>query len=150
MEINHRQRESIIRTTLFGLSIFWLGINVVQADPRLFPLAPEAYSRVGKPILLDIYLYNDGKTSIKVPPLSFASANWSLTDTGGKGRDVRSGGSVVVSDHGTAEIIVPAGAVLYERTELNVGAEAGDVVTVKVQLGKRRRLESNSVCIYYQ
>ncbi len=80
----------------------------------------------------------------------FASANWSLTDTSGKDRGARAGGSRVASDHGTADIIVPAGAVLYERTELDVGAEAGDVVTIRVQLGKKPRLESNSACVYYK
>lgn len=150
METNYRKGDRKIKTISLGLLIFWFGVGGLQADLRLFVLVPEAYVGSGKAVQLDIYLYNDGKTAITVPSLMFASTNWSLTDTSGKERGVRAGVSRVVSDHGTADIIVPPGAVLYQRTELDVGAEAGDVVTIRVQLGKKRRLESNSACVYYQ
>lgn len=150
MESDKREGNGKLKAIFVGLLIFCLGTSAVQAGPQLFILAPEAYARVGKPVLLDIYLYNDGKKAIRIPPLEFAFATWSLTDTSGRGREMRAGVSTVVSDHGTPDIIVPAGTVLYQRTEQDVGAEAGDVVTIRVRLGKKRRLESNSACVYYQ
>jgi hypothetical protein len=138
------------KVILIGLLLFNVGVSFARGNPRLFLVAPEPYVGVGSPVLLDIYLYNDVEKPVKLRPLTFVSANWTLIDTSGKKKEARAGISSVASDHGTPDIIVPGGAVLYERTKLDVGAEAGDVVEIKVHLGKGKGLESNTVCLYYK
>lgn len=118
-----------------------------EAKERLVLAAPAAHIEKNKPIFLDVWLRNDKKKPINVPPLRFVSAEWSLTDPTGR-RLPRAGASRVFSDHGTPAINAPAASLVHERVKLIIHAERGDTVKVKVRLGKNPALESNTVTLY--
>jgi hypothetical protein len=98
-------------------------------------------------VSVEIYLYNDGKHSLAIPPLRFTSAEWTLNDATGQ-RLSRGGESRSVSDHGTPDVHVKSNGVLHETLELNVKAEPGDLVNVEFSLGEHSSLRSNPVLLY--
>lgn len=118
-----------------------------EGTVRLFLLTSKPYIAEGKPVSLDIYLYNEGKKATTLPPLKFVSADWSLTDPAAR-RLPRSGVLATISDHGTPEVEVPPGAVLYENIQVDIKAKPGDLLKVNARLGERRILESNSILLY--
>ena len=123
-------------------------ISIAQADTRLFAAASLAYVEVGKPVILDVYLYNGGKDSVTLPPLRFASAKWWLNDPNGQ-KLSRSGELRTIADHGISDVTVPAGAFLYHKMELSIKGESGDLALVTLRLGKESTIESNPVLLYF-
>jgi hypothetical protein len=124
-----------------------LAFKSADAKPHLFAVAPEVFVEPSKAVSVDIYLYNDSEKELSVRPLRFASAQWSSSDPKGD-RFMRSGESRTVSDHGAPDDIVQPHAMLYQRIELDIKPENGDIITVRVTLGKDPVFEANPVLLY--
>lgn len=147
MEVYHPGRKEEMKIFLLGVLVFCFGITAAEGKARLFLVTMRPNIAAGKHISLDVYLYNEGSKATKLPALKYLSAEWLLDDTTGK-RLGRAGGSETITDHGSPNVLVPAGAMLHRKIKLDVKAEAGDIVNMKVRLGEGRGLESNAVVVY--
>jgi hypothetical protein len=136
-----------MKLLLLGILVIRFGIAVAEGKERLLLVATGPNIAAGKAVSMDVYLYNEGSKAVKLPSLEYVAAEWLLDDTTGS-RLGRTGGSARITGYRTPSVLVPAGAVLHRNIELNVKAEAGDVVTVKVTLGAQRAVESNDVLLY--
>ena len=147
MEAVQTGRKRMTKLLLLGLLVFGLSIAVAQGKEHLLLVAPRPNIVPGKSVVVDVYLYNEGSKAVKLPSLEFVEAEWLLDDTTGN-RLGRSGGSSRITGFKIRDDLVPAGAVLHRSIELDVKAEAGDVVTVKVTLGTQRTVQSNDLLLY--
>jgi hypothetical protein len=135
------------RLLLFIYFAVAVSLRPAEGSARLLVIAPDVNVLSGKSFSVEVYLYNDGKQPIAVPPLRFTSAEWTLTDPTGQ-RLSRGGESRLVSDHGASDVKVKAGSVLHETIELDVKAEPGDLVKVEFWLGENTSLRGNPVLVY--
>jgi len=135
-----------MRIFLFGVLALCFGIPAAEGRAHLFLVTRRLSIAAGKPVSLDVYLYNEGSTATKLPALEYLSAEWLLDDITGR-RLGRAGLSATITTHGSPNVLIPAGAVSHRKIELDIKAEAGDMVTVKVKLGERRGVESNTVLL---
>ena len=122
-------------------------VNAAAGELRLIVVPANVNILPGKPLSIDVYLYNDGKQSVTVPPLRFTSAKWTLNDPVGQ-RLSRGGETRLVSDHGTPDVRLQAGRVLHETMELDINAERGDLVKVECWLQSKTALRSQPFLLY--
>jgi hypothetical protein len=134
---------------LIALIVLVCACGHAEGKARLVLVAPRSDLIVGRPLSLDVYLHNEGKQSIKVAPLRFASASWSVLDPTGR-RSAEAGSSQAVSDHGAERLVVRAGTVAHEKITVYVSAHSGDIVRVVARLGNGHHFESNPVTVNVQ
>jgi hypothetical protein len=149
MAVHHSGGKAKVMGRLLSAALTLCGVvSMAQADPRLFAAPPHAYIEAGKPVILDVYLYNEGNDPVTLPPLRFTSAKWWLNDPTGQ-KLSRSGESRTIADHGISDVTVPPGGFLHHKMELSIKGEPGDLVLVTLRLGKERAIESNPVLLYF-
>jgi hypothetical protein len=136
-----------MRLFLLSVLVLCFGLAIAEGKERLLLVSSRPNIAAGKPVSMDVYLYNDGSKAVKLPALEYLAAEWLLDDAAGK-RLRRAGGSERITGYGTPDVSVPAGAVLHRKMKFDIKAEAGDLVTLKVTLGERRAVESNDVLLY--
>jgi hypothetical protein len=136
-----------MKSLLLCILCIHFSIAVTQGQEHLLLVASEPTIAPGKTVTMDVYLYNEGSKAVKLPPLEYLDAEWVLDDTRGH-RLGRSGGSSKISGYTIPNELIAAGAVLHRSIELDIKAEPGDVVTVKVTLGTQSALSSNNVLLY--
>ena len=127
--------------------LFGATTGLVGAGPRLLIDTPNPQVAEGKQVILNLSLRNDGNKSVSVPPLRFATVKWSVTDETGRRLD-RGGQLRLISDHGTPDMVVPAGTVVRNQMRLDIKARQGDKVNVTAYLGKRAPLVSNTLTVF--
>lgn len=136
-----------MKTVLLTLLVLYFGIPRGEAREHLFIVPARSNIAAKSPVFVDVYLYNEGSKAVQLPPLEYLVAEWLLNDTTGK-RLGRSGELSRISSIRIANVAIRGGAVWHRRLELDVDAEPGDVVTVKVSLGRRPALKSNDLLLY--
>jgi len=123
-----------------------LALVSTATESRLLIDTPTPRASEGEPLLLNVTLRNESTKSISVPPLRFVTVKWSVSDATGE-RLERGGQLRLISDHGTPDIVVPAGAVLRNQMRLDINAMRGDTVKVIAYFGKQHPLVRNTLVV---
>jgi hypothetical protein len=114
---------------------------------RLLLVPAETSIKPGATVTFEAYLYNPGSAAVKVPPLEFVSAMYVIDDVTGV-RMGRAGSSGVISTAPRADHVLQAKSIERRTIDVEIPAEAGDLVRVYAELGKKPALRSNSVLLF--
>src|SRR5437879_3068501 len=92
METANSGRKQKMRLFLVSVLFLCFGPAIAEGKERLLLVSSRSNIAAGKPVSMDVYLYNEGSKAVKLPALEYLAAEWLLDDAAGK-RLRRAGGS---------------------------------------------------------
>jgi hypothetical protein len=133
---------------LASLLTLFMSQMVNASELRLILTPVETVTiKPGAAVAFDAYLYNPGPAAAEAPSLELLSAIYTITDVNGA-RLGRAGISKETSTAPRTNHVLYPNSIERRRINLELPAEAGDLVKVHAEIGRKPLLRSNSVLLF--